>query len=74
MNQVEKYCNMCGKKIKSKSGILREDCLIIEKRWGYFSEKDGEIHRICLCEKCYDRWSKSLMVPPLVTQETELLS
>ena len=54
MNQREKCCNMCGKRIKEEAGILKEDYLVIEKKWGYFSEKDGEIHKIRLCEECYD--------------------
>lgn len=74
MNQVEKYCNMCGKKRTEESGIPREDFLTIEKRWGYFSGKDGEIHTIHLCESCYDRWIKTFRFPPLIREATEYLS
>lgn len=69
---MEKHCNMCGKKIK-ESGLDREDTLVIEKKWGYFSKKDGEIHKIRLCEECYDRWITSLKIPPERKENTELL-
>ncbi len=41
---------------KSDSGRRRdsqEDVLTVEKRWGYFSRKTGEII-FDLCEDCYD--------------------
>jgi hypothetical protein len=74
MNQIEKCCNMCGKEIKEEAGILKEDCLAVTKQWGYFSRKDGEIHKICLCEDCYDRWIQSFQIPPEVEEKTEYLS
>lgn len=73
MNKIEKYCNMCGKNIK-ESGLDREDYLLIEKEWGYFSDKDGEKHTICMCENCYDLWIKSMKKPPIVEEVTELLN
>ena len=48
-------CNMCGKELSVRNDILMEDAIIISKKWGYFSKKDGETHRICICEDCYDR-------------------
>lgn len=74
MNQREKCCNMCGKTIKEEAGVLKEDYLVIEKKWGYFSEKDGEIHKIRLCEECYDKWIKSFQIPPKIQDTTEYLS
>ena len=47
---------------------------MIDKNWGYFSDKDGERHRIVLCETCYDMWIKSLKIPPVVEEVTEILS
>ena len=44
------YCNCCGKRILSR---MEQDVVTVEQRWGYFSEKDGEIHRFCICESCY---------------------
>ena len=52
------FCNKCGKE------ILREaDFLHVEKRWGYFSEKDGERHAFDLCETCYDALLQSFLIP-----------
>ena len=47
-------CNCCGKKMIVKNGILREGGIHIDHAWDYFSEKDGEIHHLDLCENCYD--------------------
>ena len=55
---VDKYiCNKCGKEIKN------EDYLSVEKRWGYFSKKDNEVHRFELCEACYDEWISTFQIP-----------
>lgn len=72
MNLPEKCCNICGKKIIT-SGKKREDSLVIEKQWGYFSQKDGEKHSIVMCEPCYDQWVKTFAIPPCVEEMTELL-
>ena len=62
--QIEKIiCNMCKKEIKILNGMPIEDVLTVEKRWGYFSEKDNEVHRFDLCEACYDRLVASFMIP-----------
>ena len=37
-------CNLCKKEIEVKNGIPKEDVLSVEKRWGYFSDKDNEVH------------------------------
>ena len=42
------------KKMIVKYGILREGAIHIDHAWDYFSEKDGEIHHLDLCENCYD--------------------
>ncbi len=49
-------CNQCKKEIKVIDGVAQEGVVSIEKKWGYFSDKDGEIHRFDLCESCYDRF------------------
>lgn len=55
---IEKYiCNRCGKE------LVQEDVLSVEKRWGYFSEKDNEIHRFDLCEQCYDEIVSTFQIP-----------
>jgi len=62
--EVEKIiCNKCGKEILVKNGMPEEDVLSVQKRWGYFSEKDNEVHEFDLCEDCYDEWIKTFQVP-----------
>ena len=62
--EVEKIiCNKCGKEILVKNGISEEDVLSIQKRWGYFSNKDNEVHEIDLCEECYDKWIATFAIP-----------
>ena len=43
-----------------------------KKQWGYFSKRDGEIHSFLLCEDCYDEMVKKFVIPPMVTEATEL--
>lgn len=62
-NKTELYCNGCGKRIASDNGIIREGILQVDWDWGYFSEKDGETHSFCLCEKCYDRIRSTFAIP-----------
>lgn len=64
------FCNGCGKEIKIKDGVIREGLLSVEKRWGYFSDKDNEVHRFDLCEKCYDRMVSQFVIP--VEKENEV--
>ncbi len=55
---VEKViCNKCGKE------IVEADVLDVEKRWGYFSNKDNEVHRFDLCEACYDEFISTFEIP-----------
>ena len=52
----EVYCNCCGKQIKMKENtqIALEDCVVIEKSWGYFSGRDGVRQKVTVCEDCFD--------------------
>ena len=60
-NTVTKIvCNKCKKEM-----------LTVEKRWGYFSHKDGELHRFDICEECYDTWIASFQIPVYGEQELE---
>ena len=43
-------CNKCGKEIAVENGMAKEDTLSVQKRWGYFSEKDNEVHAFDLCD------------------------
>jgi len=65
-------CNCCGKETIVERGLLKEDFVSIDKKWGYFSHKDGEIHSLDLCESCYDEFCKSLKTQPTITQNNEL--
>ena len=56
-------CNKCGRVIPVVEGVPQEDVLTVDKRWGYFSEKDGETHSFDLCEECYDKWIGGFKIP-----------
>ena len=56
-------CNACGKQIYFDKGIMKEDVFEAAKEWGYFSEKDTEIHRFNLCEICYDNIVSGFIIP-----------
>lgn len=56
-------CNKCGKEIVVENGIAKEDVLSVEKRWGYFSNKDNEVHQFDLCEACYDEITATFRIP-----------
>lgn len=66
-------CNHCGKEIKAEHDRIMEGVADITLRWGYFSKKDGEIHRFSICEECYDAWIKEFAIPVTIEEETELL-
>lgn len=55
-------CNKCGKEIPVLKGVPQEDVLEVEKRWGYFSDKDNQVDRFDLCEECYDELVKSFRI------------
>lgn len=57
MRQCKIVCNKCGREIEN------EDVLSIEKRWGYFSNKDNDVHKFDLCEKCYDEFISTFQIP-----------
>ena len=72
---MKKYtvCNQCGKHFLYKNDILQEDVLVVHKEWGYFSEKDLQIHSFALCEQCYDRFIHSFAVPVEVEEKTMVM-
>lgn len=64
MSHYEKiYCNRCGKEITGISKSDNPDCLHVKKQWGYFSNKDMEIHEWSLCEECYDAFVNTFTIP-----------
>ena len=67
------YCNLCGKEIEIQGEIPKGEGLHVEKNWGYFSEKDGEIHRFDLCEECYDHLTEEFVLPVEREEQTVLI-
>ena len=65
-------CNCCGKELKVENGILKEGIFSAENIWGYFSDKDMEVHSLDLCESCYDSWVSGFAVPVEVQEATEI--
>ena len=62
--EVEKIiCNKCGKEILVENGVAEADVLSVQKRWGYFSNKDNDVHEFDLCEECYDKWIATFAIP-----------
>ena len=57
------YCNKCGAEITKIGSSNFADFLEIKKYWGYFSEKDGEIHSFDICEDCYNQFINSFKIP-----------
>lgn len=55
-------CNKCGKEIPVIQGMPQEEVLTIEKRWGYFSKKDNQLHRFEICEACYDEFVQNFCI------------
>lgn len=66
-------CNCCGREIETVNGIARQDYLHIKKEWGYFSNKDGKIQEMILCENCWDELCSRLIIPVSDTEVTELM-
>ena len=65
----EKRCNMRGKKIVEK----QEDCLEVQKEWGYFSEEDRKGYRFCICEKCFKEFVTHFAISAEIYEQTELI-
>ena len=62
--EIEKIiCNKCGKEILVENGVAEADMLSVQKRWGYFSNKDNDVHEFDLCEECYDKWIATFAIP-----------
>lgn len=55
-------CNICGEEIKLNDFGYFNDYLSIEKRWGYGSKYDNEVHKIDICESCYDKFMNTLAI------------
>ena len=61
---IEKIiCNKCGREIIVRNEIPEADVLSVNQRWGYFSERDNEVHKFDLCEQCYDVMIAEFQIP-----------
>lgn len=67
------YCNLCGKELKVINGILMEDAFEATKEWGYFSERDMEVHHFNLCEECYNKLISEFQIPVEIRKKLEVL-
>lgn len=56
-----------------KVSTPQTDYLKVTKTWGYFSNKDLEIHEFCLCEDCYDAWIQNFLIPVTKRENKEVL-
>ncbi len=70
---MQAICNCCKKDLKVQNGIITEGVFSVEYAFGYFSNKDEEIHKFDLCEECYDKWIKTFNIPVEIANNTELL-
>jgi hypothetical protein len=67
------YCNCCGKTFRVENGIMMEDAFEATKEWGYFSERDMEVHHFNLCEDCYNKMISQFKIPIEVDKKVEVL-
>ena len=70
---TEAFCNYCGRQLQTDGGIVKEGIVSVENAFGYFSDKDGQIHSFDLCEKCYDNLMLQFEIPATIRNAKELL-
>lgn len=66
-------CNCCGRALKVENGILKEDAFEVTKEWGFFSERDLEVHHFNLCEDCYNKLISEFKIPVEIRNKTEVM-
>ncbi|HHT97982.1 MAG TPA: hypothetical protein GXZ90_08835 [Clostridiales bacterium] len=66
-------CNVCGKEIKLNNGILKEDVFEASKEWGFFSNRDLEVHHFNICESCYENMIENFKIPVTIMDKREVL-
>lgn len=59
--------------MKVEHGIVKDGCIKIEIPFGFFSQKDGQVHRFDLCESCYDNYTAAFCIPVETEETTEYL-
>lgn len=58
--EVQKIlCDVCKTEIDPVH-LKNDEYLHIEKRWGYHSPWDGEIHEFDICPCCYEKFLKQI--------------
>ncbi len=67
------FCNRCGKEVRVENDIVKEGIFSVRYPFGYFSNKDGQIHSFDLCEECYDYVTGTFQLPCTVEENKELL-
>ncbi len=70
---VKIVCNSCGNAIEVVDDLVKTDVVTVKKTWGYFSRKDGQVHRFDMCETCYDHMISEFLIPVTVEESTELI-
>lgn len=72
--ELEKVvCNQCGKELLVEEGILKEGCFSVDYSFDYFSNKDGYIYSLDLCEECFDKWTEHFRYSPKIQETKEFL-
>lgn len=66
-------CNACGRNIAVENGIVKEGLCSCLEKFGYFSNKDGQVHRFDLCESCYDEIVKKFNIPVEIEESNEIV-
>lgn len=69
----EVKCNRCAKQLFVENGLLKDGAYEGRQAFGYFSHKDGMIHRFDLCEACYDEIVNTFKIPVEESENMELL-
>ncbi|MFI3213887.1 MAG: hypothetical protein R3Y24_11135 [Eubacteriales bacterium] len=72
-NLIEAKCNQCGKSLLVEQGILKEGCFDIRFQFGYFGNRDGEIHSFDLCETCYNQMIAHFQIPVTIEEAVEFM-
>lgn len=73
-NHLQKViCNCCGKELRLEKNIVKDGVVSLNIDWGYFSNKDGQVHSLEICEECYDKLAANLMHPVTVELKTEMI-
>lgn len=70
---IKIVCNQCGGEVKADGEIVKKEFLSVRKEWGYFSDKDAQVHQFDLCEQCYDLLTAGFKIPVEIETKQELL-